>query len=497
MSPVPDRDPRGHSDAADAGALIGAPPAAGEPLLSVSNLRVDLPSEDGTVHAVAGIDLTLAAGSTLGVVGESGAGKSVAALAVMGLLGDSRARVSGSVRFAGRDLLTLGERGMRAMRGRDMAMIFQDPLSALHPLKTVGSQIAEAVRAHGTLSRRDAHRRAVQLLDRVGIGDPARRARQHPHELSGGMRQRVMLAIALANEPRLLIADEPTTALDVTVQAQIIELLRELQAELSMALMLITHDLAVVAELADEVAVMYAGRVVELAPAARVFAQPEHPYTWGLIGSMPKLTGPRLERLDAIGGAPPSPLHPPTGCRFHPRCPHALAECPQVDPELEALADQPAHEVACLLATERRRALWRAREGLGGQSPGAERAIAQPDRRTGDDVTVQQGAGAGAALLEVRGLAKHFPLTRGLMLRRTLGSVHALDGITFDVRRGEVFGIVGESGCGKSTTARLLMRLLDPSAGSIGFDGADIVALRGRLLKALRRRIGMVFQDPY
>ena len=334
------------------------PSAPGEPLLRVEDLRVEFPSEDGVVHAVDGITYQVFAGRTLGIVGESGSGKTVSSLTTLGLTRRQGARISGRILFEGRDLLTLPEEGMRAIRGNEIAMVFQDPLSSLHPLYKVGRQLIEAVRAHRDASKAQARERAVELLGLVGIPDPSRRVDQYPHEFSGGMRQRVMIAMALANEPKLLIADEPTTALDVTVQAQILALLERLQQELGMAIVIITHDLGVVAEMADDIAVMYAGRIVETASAARVFAGPEHPYTWGLLKSIPRLDAPREEDLVPIPGTPPSLIAPPSGCHFHPRCPYAQPSHSEIDPAIEPVPGEPEHHVACLLEHEVRAGLW-------------------------------------------------------------------------------------------------------------------------------------------
>jgi peptide/nickel transport system ATP-binding protein len=333
--------------------------ASGEPLLQVEDLRVEFPTEDGLVHAVDGITYDLERGRTLGIVGESGSGKTVSALTVMGLTRRAGASISGRIMFEGRDLLTLSEQEMRQIRGNDIAMIFQDPLSSLHPLFTVGGQLVEAVRAHRDPGRAKARARAIELLGLVGIPDPARRVDEYPHEYSGGMRQRAMIAMALANDPKLLIADEPTTALDVTVQAQILALLERLQSELSMAVVIVTHDLGVVAEMASEIVVMYAGRIVEQAPARLLFSQPEHPYTWGLLRSIPTLSGPREQELEPIPGSPPSLINRPSGCHFHPRCAYAEPEHARIDPRLQPLPGEPAHRVACLLEPAVRRGLWR------------------------------------------------------------------------------------------------------------------------------------------
>jgi peptide/nickel transport system ATP-binding protein len=327
-------------------------------LLEVEDLRVHFDTEDGLVKAVDGVSYTVDRGQTLGIVGESGSGKSVSSLTVMGLTRARNARISGSVRFDGKDLLTASNDEMRAVRGNDIAMIFQDPLSSLHPFYKVGDQIVEAIRAHRDVTKAQALERAVEMLALVGIPEPRRRADAYPHEFSGGMRQRAMIAMALANDPKLLIADEPTTALDVTVQAQILELIERLQKEFDTAVVVITHDLGVVAEMADEVAVMYAGRIVEHADADTIFNAPEHPYTWGLLSSIPRLDTPRGEELVPIAGRPPSLIHLPGGCSFHPRCPYVREAHRRIEPTLQAVDGARPHKVACLLEAETRRRLW-------------------------------------------------------------------------------------------------------------------------------------------
>ena len=333
--------------------------AGPEPLLSVRDLRVHFDTDDGVVRAVDGISYDVMPGRALGIVGESGSGKSVAALTLMGLTRSRGTRISGQVIFDGRDLLEAGGDDLRRIRGNDIAMIFQDPLSSLHPLYRVGDQLAEAVRAHHDVSRKAARVRATELLGTVEIPDPARRADGYPHEFSGGMRQRAMIAMALANDPRLLIADEPTTALDVTVQAQILALIRRLRDELDTAVVLITHDLGVIAQNVDDVAVMYAGRIVERAGVDALFSAPEHPYTWGLLRSIPRLDVPRGAELVPIPGRPPSLINPPGGCAFHPRCPYVRDSHKQVEPPLEPVPGDPGHRVACLLEAPTRRRLWR------------------------------------------------------------------------------------------------------------------------------------------
>ena len=323
-------------------------------LLEVRGLHVRFRTGDGIVSAVNGASYSVDRGRAIGIVGESGSGKSVSALTILGLTRFPNSRIEGSVLFEGRDLLKLDADELRAIRGSRIAMIFQDPMSSLHPLYKVGWQIVEAIRAHEDVSRRVAYRRALDSLTEVGIPSPEERMSSYPHELSGGMRQRAMIAMALALDPDVLIADEPTTALDVTVQAQILELIRELQQERGTAVILITHDLGVVAEMVDDVAVMYAGRVVEHGPLAAVLERPTHPYTWGLLQSIPRLDAPRSARLHPIPGLPPSLIRVPSGCPFHPRCAYAFEACPRKDPPL--VASEPGHEDACLLpAAEKRR----------------------------------------------------------------------------------------------------------------------------------------------
>jgi peptide/nickel transport system ATP-binding protein len=332
--------------------------SAAEPLLEVRDLNVAFATEDGLVRAVDGVNLTVHRGQSVGIVGESGSGKSVSMLTVMGLSRSRNAQISGSAVFEGQDLLVASDEDMRKIRGDDIAMIFQDPLSSLHPFYKVGAQLVEGIRAHRDVSKSQAKARAIELLGLVGIPSPKERADSYPHEFSGGMRQRVMIAMALSNEPKLLIADEPTTALDVTVQAQILELIARLQQELNMALVLITHDLGVVAEVTEEVNVMYAGEVVERASTQQVFAAPQHPYTWGLLRSIPRLDRPRDEPLVPIPGRPPSLVDPPQGCRFYARCPYEPDQAREEHPDLETVAEGGDHAVRCFLAGSTRRQIW-------------------------------------------------------------------------------------------------------------------------------------------
>jgi peptide/nickel transport system ATP-binding protein len=343
-------------------------------LLEVENLRVHFQTDDGVVKAVDGVSYRVERGQALGIVGESGSGKSVSSLTVMGLTRFFKsALISGSVKFDGKELLTASDEEMRRIRGNEIAMIFQDPLSSLHPFYRIGKQLVEAIQSHRDVSRAQALDRAVEMLGLVGIPEPRKRVDSYPHEFSGGMRQRVMIAMALSNDPKLLIADEPTTALDVTVQAQILDLIQRLQSELDTAIVMITHDLGVVAEVADEIAVMYAGEIVEHASKDAIFAAPEHPYTWGLLRSIPRLDLPRGEELVPISGRPPSLITLPGGCSFHPRCPYVREAHRVKHPDLEPVLDDSEHVVRCLLASETRRRLWR--ELQEGKNPAEARSV--------------------------------------------------------------------------------------------------------------------------
>jgi peptide/nickel transport system ATP-binding protein len=446
-------------------------------LLEVKDLRTEFATDHGTVTAVDGVSFSVAEGQILGIVGESGSGKSVTCLTIMGLNSRRSARATGQALFRGEDLLALPEERLRQIRGNDVAMIFQDPMTSLNPVQTIGAQIVESIELHDDMGRRAARRRALELLKEVGIPRADRRVDDYPHRFSGGMRQRVMIAMALANNPALLIADEPTTALDVTTQAQILELLARLRRDYGSAIILITHDLGVVAEVADEVAVMYAARIAERATVHELFRRPLHPYTWALMDSLPRL-GEKVDRLNQIQGQPPSLLDPPAGCRFHPRCAHALDVCRTTAPPLVAEPDAPDHLRACVLDAATAASAARARVA---GAPAAALAVA----RNGDD------------LLVVEDLRKDFPLQRSSILDRDPGVVRAVDGVSFTLRRGETLGIVGESGCGKSTLARCITRLIDPTAGRVLFEGRDITALERDAMRPLRRRLTMVFQDPF
>jgi peptide/nickel transport system ATP-binding protein len=453
----------------------------GHPLLEVRNLSVTFPQRDAApVRAVRDVSYTVREGEFLGIVGESGSGKSVSSLAVMGLL-PSTAEVTGEILFQGRNLLELDDRGYSRVRGSDLAIIFQDPLSALTPVYTVGDQISEALQLHDPkLSRQAAAGRAVELLKTVGIPDPQRRARAFPHEFSGGMRQRAMIAIAIANNPRLIIADEPTTALDVTIQAQILEVLEEAKRITGAAVSLITHDLGVVAGHADRVAVMYAGKLVEMSDVDTVFGDPLMPYTIGLLRSVPNIRTAGTERLVPLEGRPPSLAKLPKGCPFAPRCPAAIDVCREVEPELASVGD-PDHVSACHRSYEIA-AGELARPDIFPRPPALPEAVVA----TRDS----------APVVQARELTRHFPLYRGGVFRRRVGTVRAVDGVSFDLRPGRVLALVGESGCGKTTTILELMELSAPQGGSITFEGRDVSALDSRSRRAVRKDIQIVFQDP-
>jgi peptide/nickel transport system ATP-binding protein len=402
-------------------------------------------------------------------------------LAIMRLLARPAGRiVGGRIRFDGRDLLSLSEEEMREIRGRDIAMIFQEPMTSLNPVLTIGFQIMEPLLIHLGMDMAAARRRAVELLGLVGIPDAERRLDQYPHQFSGGMRQRVMIAIGLSCNPKLLIADEPTTALDVTIQAQILKLMKDLSRELRIALIIITHNLGIVARYADRVNVMYAARMVEQGTAKEVFGRPLHPYTAGLLRSVPRLDRARGAKLETIEGMPPNLLEPPPGCRFAPRCPAQIPESVERDPPLVEV--EAGHWSACVRAHELAR--------VGPEGLGLARASLHPAATKLIDRTTP--------LLSVRDLKTHFDVATGLRaLSRSRSVVRAVDGLTFDVYKGETLGLVGESGCGKTTVGRTLLRLEPATEGEIRFAGEDVTRAAGAALKAYRRKIQVIFQDPY
>jgi len=462
-----------------AAAVAPRPQAEASPVvLSVEDLHVHFATSRGLVRAVEGLSYQVRRGEVLAVVGESGCGKSVSALAIMRLLARPAGRVAGGrILFDGRDLLALSEEEMRSVRGREIGMVFQEPMTSLNPVLPIGLQIAEPLRIHLGMNPDQARDRAIELLRLVGITDPERRLAQYPHHFSGGMRQRVMIAIGLACNPKLLIADEPTTALDVTIQAQILELMRDLARSLDVSLIVITHNLGIVARYADRVNVMYAARVAEQGTSDDIFLRPRHPYTMGLMRSVPRLDRPRGERLETIEGLPPNLLAPPAGCRFAPRCRYAIDRCAE-DPPLANCG--PGHVSAC----------HRAGEFASGRLSTAAAATT---------ATAAEAAQAdGATLLEVRGLKKHFTVSRGgLLSSGPTASVRAVDDVTFDIRRGETLGLVGESGCGKTTVGRLILRLETPTAGTLRFDGHDMGSASAEQTRKDRRKIQAIFQDPY
>ncbi|MGA7206293.1 MAG: ABC transporter ATP-binding protein [Specibacter sp.] len=450
-------------------------------MLEVRDLSVTFPQPGGAVTAVRGVNYHVDKGEFLGIVGESGSGKSVSSLAVMGLL-PSSAQVTGDILFEGKSLLGRSDKELSKLRGEGISIIFQDPLSALTPVYTIGTQIAEALLLHDkSLSKLAAHARAVELLKVVGIPNPERRAQAFPHEFSGGMRQRAMIAIAIANNPRLIIADEPTTALDVTIQAQILEVLQKAKDLTGAAVVLITHDLGVVAGNADRIAVMYAGRIVETGTVEEVFHAPSMPYTIGLLRSMPNLATAGHTRLVPLEGRPPQLSKLAPGCPFAPRCPIAIAECLTIEPPLTPISGNLLNSSACLRVDE----IASGTLNRAGLYPVPE-PIALEERA---EVTPE-------SVLEVDGLVRHFPLTKGSVFKHTIGTVRAVDGVSFDIKSGQTLGLVGESGCGKSTTIMEILELTKPQAGEITINGRDVAAMGAKERRALRRDIQVVFQDP-
>lgn len=444
------------------------------PLLEVTDLAVTFATGGDPVTAVRGVSYRVEPGEVVAMVGESGSGKSVSAMAVVGLLPEY-ARVRGSVRLHDTELLGLDDDAMSRFRGKTVGMVFQDPMSALTPVYTVGDQIAEAIEVHQPrVGRRAARHRAVELLELVGIAQPERRARAFPHELSGGERQRVVIAIAIANDPDLLICDEPTTALDVTVQAQILEVLKTARDVTGAGVLIITHDLGVVAEFADRALVMYAGRVVESAEVHDLYRDRRMPYTVGLLGSVPRLDAAQGSRLVPIPGAPPSLAGLDPGCPFAPRCPLAIDECRLEEPELLPVGAD--HRAACIRTDQ-----------VGGRSAADIYGVST--------TAVSARPDGSSVVVRVRDLTKTYRLTKGV-LRRRAGEVRAVDGVSFELREGRTLGIVGESGSGKSTTLHEILELTGPQSGSIEVLGTDVTTLSSASRRSLRRDIQVVFQDP-
>ena len=463
---------------------IGAHNVASEPVISVRDLTVSFASEAGTVHAVRGMNFDLYPGKTLGIVGESGSGKSVTSMAIMGLL-DKNASVKGSITYHGEELLNKSDLEMSEIRGKGIAMVFQDPLSALTPVFSIGDQIKEALVTHNPkMTEQQIHDRSIELMNLVGIPDPDGRLKSFPHEFSGGMRQRVMIAMAIANDPDVIIADEPTTALDVTIQAQVLEVLRKAQRETGAAVIFITHDLGVIAGVADDIVVMYAGRPVEKADVDSIFDRPAMPYTMGLLGAVPRSDRERNSRLVPIPGSPMNLVNMPKGCPFAPRCPLATDICHTTEPAMEPVPGRPGQFVACHRTQE----------------------IVSKGLTFHDVYTVAEAAESKFAgvprderkmVLDVKHMRKTFPLTSGGFLRRKIGEVKAVDDVTLDVREGETVALVGESGSGKSTTLMEIMAFKQPQDGEIEMFGTKLEHKMPReKRRELRSSVQYVFQDP-
>jgi peptide/nickel transport system ATP-binding protein len=444
--------------------------------LEVTNLSTHIKLTRSTVQAVGNVGLAIDVGETLGLVGESGCGKSMLGLSILGLLPRGGEIIEGSVKLGGRELVGLSDRELQKLRGDEVAMIFQDSQSSLNPTKTIGEQVAEPVRLHRGASRGEANARALQVLELVGLPQPRERLGNYPHQLSGGLRQRVMIAIALACEPKVLLADEPTTALDVTIQAQILALLDDLEDRLGMATLLVTHDMGVVAGRANRISVMYAGRIVETASTEVIFGAMRHPYTQALLGSIPKLSQDNRKALVSIPGLPPDLTNPPPGCRFAPRCPRATEQCRQEEPPLSG--PNPEHLFAC----------WHPVDGPITERP----TIAVPAGVVADPAQSSNGH-----LLEIANVVREYPVTAGAILQRKVNSVKAVSGVSLYVAEGEALGLVGESGCGKTTLGKLIVGIEKPDAGRIALDGHEVFRLRGRALRFARRDLQMMFQDPY
>jgi peptide/nickel transport system ATP-binding protein len=455
------------------------------PVLAVRGLEVEFLASGRAVPAVRGVDFDVHANEVLGIVGESGSGKSVTSLAISGLL-PATARVRGSIRLGEVEVIGADRETLRRMRGRDVGVIFQDPTTTLNPVLPIGRQVIEGQVAHGAIAANAAQARAVELLREVDIPDPQGRVVQFPHQFSGGMRQRAVIAMAMAGRPKLIIADEPTTALDVTVQAQVLSVLAQRQRETGAAVILITHDLGVIAEVAHRVAVMYGGRIVETGTVEEIFRNPRHPYTIGLLRSLPRLDGGEA-RLVPITGQPPAPTALPSGCSFHPRCPigRARERCTREDPALRDVA--PAHRSACHFTDEKwGQEKWGQYPISEASAPGASSGVL---RKSDTDPI-------SAELLRIENLQVHFPIKAGI-LRRRVGWVRAVDGVSLSVRAGETVGLVGESGCGKTTTGRAVMGLIPITGGRVVFAGQDITNLPRGDMRRVRRHMQYVFQDPY
>jgi len=460
------------------------------PVIEISDLSTHIQLSRSVVQAVGNVSLSIEPGETLGLVGESGCGKSMTGLSIMGLLPPGGHIVSGSVKLGDRELVGLPDAELRKIRGNEIAMIFQDPLTSLDPTKTIGYQVAEPVRLHREVSKTEALERAAEVLNLVGLPRPKERLSDYPHQLSGGLRQRVMIAMALSCEPKLLIADEPTTALDVTIQAQILALLDDLKSRLGMAMLLITHDMGVIAGHADRVNVMYAGRIVETAETDELFATMHHPYTQALLASIPRLSQDASQRLLNISGLPPDLANPPGGCRFAARCSRATDKCRSDEPPLTGETGE--HLYAC----------WHPVDGPldAVASDGAKKAVTISKPRAAEEQAFSTGPTQvmrGSPLLEVRDLVKEYPVTSGAILQRKSGAVHAVSGVSFTINAGETFGLVGESGCGKTTIGKMIVALERPNSGQVLLGGREISALGGNDLRRNRKDLQLMFQDPY
>jgi peptide/nickel transport system ATP-binding protein len=456
-------------------------------MLEIHDLEVGLDSESGLVRAIDGLRLSMHRGETFALVGESGCGKSMTALALMRLLPENGRVVAGRVELEGTDTLALSEQAMRGVRGGRIGMIFQEPSTSLNPVMKVGAQIVEAIEAHTDLRGEAARLKAIDWLKRVGIPEPERRIDEYPFRMSGGQKQRVMIAMTLATEPDFLVADEPTTALDVTIQKQILDLLRDLQKEQGMGLLLITHDLAVVSGMAQRVALMYAGQIVEVAGAAEFFSAPKHPYAQALLRALPDADR-RGEPLTAIAGTVPALTQEFAGCRFAPRCASAMAHCANTPPTLDALT--PTHSVRCVLYAK-----GGSQTAVVPTTVRAETAV----RSTHDDRKTPARAEPAEALLEVKDLRVRFPIRKGFF-QRTAGYFDAVAGVSFNIRAGSTLALVGESGCGKTTTGKAIVQLLRTQAvieGQALLHGKNLFDLDDNALKTARRDIQIIFQDPY
>ena len=446
------------------------------PLLEITDLHTEIRLRKSTVHAVDGVSFSVDPGECLGIVGESGSGKSITSLSIMRLLPQGGHITGGTIMLDGTDIAALADDQMSAIRGNAIGMVFQDPMTSLNPTMKIGDQIAESVRIHRGASKRQAMDRAIEVLGLVGMPKPAERVGNYPHQLSGGMRQRVMIAMALACEPKLLIADEPTTALDVTIQKQILELIDGLRQRLGMAVILVTHDLGVIAGHADRVAVMYAGQIMETTDTVTLFTRPRHPYTEALFDALPDSAGAELTRLYNIPGMPPDLTAPPTGCRFAARCRYVQDQCRSTDPQLITDAGT-SHQYRCFFPVD--------------PDTASDRAALIPPP------SVLAARVAGQTLLRLDRLVKNYSVTAGAVLQRKIGDVSAVADVSFDIPKGTTFGLVGESGCGKTTIGKLIVGLEKATGGSILFDGADLAGLSGRERKRKAAKVQLMFQDSY